>query len=273
LCKQAQDQLGAPPTLKISAFSDKYDSSKSYAGIIIYAVDGKFSWINDKGVAIGYKGRSFYCGILDTSKYPTDELKRDVGTGRVHHYLILTLTGREFTQDTVCCGGFAIHESKLKFSSVWLNARHQYPKESFGKSDQDKYLSSLEKELCNFAVDKWKTSGVNTAHELSDTLKSSLGIVSVKPVTPTPTPRFIHFSPPRVTLTRRWEWQSSDGSWHPYDATSTATLETKFLLNSGPFVLTVAKSSDSTADYFIDFSAMTQTYGTTDRYKRGIRRV
>jgi len=254
-------------------------------------VDGKFNWVNDKGVATGYKGRSFYVGILDTSKYPTDALQRDVGEGRVHHYLILTLTGRQFSQDTVCCGGFAIHEGKLKYSSVWLNKRHQYPQDSFGKSDENKYLSSLEQGLCNFVVDKWKTSGANTAHELPDTLKSSMGIVSVKTTTPTrltttttptlltptiPT-RSTSFSlplpSPPTTTRHAWEWQSSDGSWHRYDATSTATLEAKYLINSSPFVLTVVKSSDSTINYVIDFSSMTQTFGSGDRYKRGIRRV
>jgi len=279
LCKKAQEEIGSPLTLKVSAFSDTYDISKNYAGMIIYAVDGKFNWINTAGDTKGYKGRSFYFGILDTSKYPTQELLRDVGTGRVHHYLILKLTGREYTQDTVCCGGFAIHEGKLKYSSVWLNARDQYPKDSFGKSDGDKMLSASERELYGFAVEKWKINGSNKAHDLSDTLKAKLGLSLTGTGSSTSTSTSTSTSsglvlPPRLSLSfasARWEWQGSDGKWNPYDASTNATLEQKYSSRSSSFTLSVLKSGSVTpTNYVIDFSTMTQTYGVT--YIRKIRR-
>jgi len=170
ICTKAQEEIGSL-TIKISAFSDPYDVSKSYAGMIIYAVDGKFQWHGTAGRTTGCNGRAFYVGILDTSKYPEGEMTRDVGLGRVHHFLIKSLTGREYFQDTVCCGGFAIHEGKLKYSSVWLNSSHQTPKDGFGQSDGDKYLSSLEQDLVKYSVDQWKVSGVHKVHELSADLQ------------------------------------------------------------------------------------------------------
>jgi hypothetical protein len=266
LCKKARQDIGAPLTLKISAFSDTYDSKKNYAGMMVYAVDGKFQWVNAAGDAKGYKGRSFYFGILDTSKYPGDALNRDVGLGRVHHHLILRLTGREFDQDTVCCGGFAIHGGELKFSSVWLNARDQTPKDAFGKSDGNKMLSALEQKLCEFGVEKWKASGPHKIHELSSTLAESLGVgTDVKTTTSTPTPTFSTSTDPT------WEWQGSNGSWNAYDAVSNAVLEHKYQTSPyTPFTLRVNRSG-TVFTYAINFTTMTQTYATT--HVRKIRRV
>jgi len=279
LCKQAQEEIKGSLTLKISAFSDTYDSTKNYAGMIIYAVDGKFTWVNTDGAAKGYKGRSFYFGILDTGKYPGEALMRDVGNGRVHHHLIKSLTGREFTQDTVCCGGFAIHEGKLKHSSAWLNGRHQMPKDSFGMSDGDKFLSALEGELCDFAVEKWKESGANKVHSLSDALNKKLGLTTPtstpsKPILPglgfglIPAFRYLEVKE------HHWEWQGSNSTWTPYDSVSNATLEQKYAtFPSSPFTISVSRNG-STVNYVIDFNAMTQTYESGgQKYQRSIRRV
>jgi len=137
-------------------------------------VDGKFNWKSGGGDTKGHGGKTFYVGILDTSKYPTDELKRDVGQGRVHHYIIRKLLGREFSQDTVCCGGFAILKGTIHHSSVWLNQRDQYPKDGFGKTDGGKYLSSLEQELVNHVVKEWSIYGANQILSLPSTLEAKL---------------------------------------------------------------------------------------------------
>ena len=63
--KNIKSKLGKI-TCKISYFSDNFDPNKNYAGMIIYAVDGQFQWLNDAGKAKGWKGRSFYIAIQCT---------------------------------------------------------------------------------------------------------------------------------------------------------------------------------------------------------------
>jgi hypothetical protein len=56
-------------TGKISYYgSDKFNPKKNYAGMIIYAIDGKFEWQNSGGQAKGHKGRSFYVIIQCTDE-------------------------------------------------------------------------------------------------------------------------------------------------------------------------------------------------------------
>ena len=43
-CKQA---VGGKITIKISFFSDTYDKSKNFAGMIVYKLDGKCKWHNE----------------------------------------------------------------------------------------------------------------------------------------------------------------------------------------------------------------------------------
>jgi len=173
ICRQAKLSNGSL-TIKLSYFCDTYSSTASYAGIIVYAVDGKFQWTSASGDTKGHGGKTFYVGILDTAKYPAGELTRDVGQGRVHHYIIRKLLGREFSQDTVCCGGFAILKSTVHYSSVWLNQRDQYPKEGFGKSDGSKYLASLEQELVLHTIQQWAVEGANKILSLPSALESKL---------------------------------------------------------------------------------------------------
>src|SRR6185503_18496756 len=71
-------------------------------------------------------------------KYPRG-LRRDIGSGRVHHYLMLKLLGRKYSQDSVCCRGFAILKRDLVFSSMWLNARDQV-QYGVGKPDNSNFL-------------------------------------------------------------------------------------------------------------------------------------
>jgi len=67
----------------------------------------------------------------------------------------------------------------------------------------------------------------------------------------------------------RWEWQGSDGAWHSYDAESNKVLEHKYAKSSPPWTLYIVKKGERVA-YQIDFTRMTQTFGT---YSRKIRRT
>jgi hypothetical protein len=178
ICQQAKKTNGTL-SVKLSYFCDTYSSTASYAGIIIYAVDGQFKWTSTSGDTKGHGGQTFYVGIIDTAKYPAGELSRDVGQGRVHHYVIRKLIGREYSQDTVCCGGFAILKGKMHFSSVWLNQRDQYPKEGFGKSDGSKFLSTLEQEVVEYVIQQWAALGSNKVVSLPSSVESKIATEDV----------------------------------------------------------------------------------------------
>ncbi|KAF0381438.1 hypothetical protein F8M41_012073 [Gigaspora margarita] len=128
LYKRIKSELG-DINCKISHFSDKFDESKSYAGMIVYAIDGKFTWKNTGGKASGYEGKSFYIivwvsnyicfskitkispNVIQCTNHWPSEAYRD-GGGLVHHYLVKNTLGYDFNQDIVCCGGFSYHKNR-----------------------------------------------------------------------------------------------------------------------------------------------------------------
>lgn len=168
LYRSVKSQLGRP-SCKVSFFSDNFDSSKNYAGMIVYAVNGSFNWMNTGGRASGYKGRSFYIIVQCTNNWPSDVL-RDVGQGRVHHYLIKNTLGFDYDQDLVCCGGFSYVNGSLKFSSVWLNGRNQVG----CSSDGSKYLSGPEQTLVEYCFEQYKSRGRNSTFSIPDYIDRQL---------------------------------------------------------------------------------------------------
>ena len=164
LYKRIKSQIGKP-TCKISYFSDDFNPNKNYAGMIVYAIDGKYQWLNEGGKAKGWKGRSFYLSIQCSNDWPSDVI-RETEQGRVHHYLIKNVLGFDYSQDVVCCGGFAWHNGELKFSSVWLNGRNQVGWES----DGEKNLSPEEKMLVQYCFEKYKENGKHHIFEIPDYL-------------------------------------------------------------------------------------------------------
>jgi len=153
----AKQELGPNLTLKISHFSDTYSPSGKYAGVIMYHWKGQFSWRNEH---LGYGGRAFYVAILDTNKWPADAF-RAAGQGMVHDYIFKKTFGEDFRQNTASCGGFAIMNGTLKFSSWWLNNTSSDKFRHKWSSDGDKNLSGPEQELVKFAVEEWKRHGTH----------------------------------------------------------------------------------------------------------------
>merc|ERR1711912_155466 len=141
--KAAKRALGPNLTLKISHFSDEWDPSGKYAGVIMYHWRGQFSWRNKH---LGYNGRAFYVAILNTKKWPSDAFRR-AGQGMVHDYIFKQTFGESYNQNTASCGGFAIHNGQLKFSSIWLNKTSSSKYSNKWYSDGKKELSAPEQEL------------------------------------------------------------------------------------------------------------------------------
>lgn len=167
--RRMRNVLGGKPTCKISGHSDDFDEDKDYAGMIVYAIDNEFSWTNESGSLEGYNGKALYVIIQCTDDWPDDVL-RDVGNGRVHHYLIENTLGYEYGQDIVCCGGFSYHEGELKYSSIWLNARNQ----KGCKTNGSKYLNKVEKKLVKYCFKKYQEKGPGGVFEIPGWLDNEL---------------------------------------------------------------------------------------------------
>jgi len=167
LYRRIKSELGEI-SCKISYFSDDFDSNKNYAGIIVYAIDGKFRWVNKSGKAKGYNGRSFYIIIRCTDDYDEDK-KRNAGQGMVHHYPLEDTLGYEIDKDRVCCGGFAYHKRKLKFSSIWLNQNTQNGINGEDwETDDNKQLSKPEKVLVEYCFEQYKKKGKHSIFKIPD---------------------------------------------------------------------------------------------------------
>eukprot|EP01083_Nonionella_stella_P111501 327046_1 len=151
LYKEIQSAFGNM-TLKVSLFSDDYENGKSYAGLIIYKIDGQMKWKNPGGKCGGYSCRSGYAIIMCTDKYPSQAFKR-AGQGVIHDYLIKAAIGIEYSQDRVCCSGFGYHNGNLSFNSIWLNGRDQRGGASDGKGG----LCYKEQKLVEYLWSEFKT--------------------------------------------------------------------------------------------------------------------
>ncbi|CAG8486109.1 5285_t:CDS:2 [Scutellospora calospora] len=134
----------------------KNELDKNYAGMIVYAINGKFEWKNKKGKTKGYKGKSFYIVVQCTDDWPSKAF-RDAGRGRVHNHLLEYTLGYDHEDGIVCCGGFAYHDGKLKFSSIWLNQTSQKGCES----DDSNELSGHEKMLVKYCFKQYKKFGTD----------------------------------------------------------------------------------------------------------------
>jgi len=181
LYRAAVENNGAD-TCKSSYFCDDYDPKEDYAGLICYAINGKFNWTNVAGMTKNYRGRSFYLIILKTSAWPPDAFE-DANQGRVHNYLLQHTFGQDYSRNNVMCSGFAISKNSvdsgtssakptLRYSSVWLNASTQ--KGIGGDTDGSKYLSEYEKELVRYMVDHWKRNGKHKIYAFPESLKRKL---------------------------------------------------------------------------------------------------
>ncbi|CAM4957875.1 unnamed protein product [Rotaria socialis] len=143
-------------TCEISIFSDQFNPSRRYAGVIIYAIDGKFEWENHGGKDCGRRRRSFYIIIQSTDNWLEDYYK-PAGQGAVHDYLLTNVLGIESAQKRIACGGFAYLHQELQFSSISLNGRDQ----TGAESDGGRYLSDPEKVLVTYCWEEYKKYGAH----------------------------------------------------------------------------------------------------------------
>ena len=166
---EATKELGGRPTMKVSHFADKYDASKNYAGFIVYHNEGSFRWFNNSGIAKGYKGRAFYVILQCTDSWPAEAFKR-AGEGKVHDYLYKLLFDNDFSERKTCCGGFAVMQGKLKYSSIWLNKQSSNQYKHKWASDGSKMLSDGERLLVDLAFDRWKSDGTGKVIDIPDSV-------------------------------------------------------------------------------------------------------
>lgn len=152
-------RLGNNFTCKISYYSDVYESSGRFAGIIIYHYSNDLNWTTSKG----HKARGCYILIQNTAKWPAGAIHDRAGQGMVHDYLYKYITNNEYSQlpNAVCCGGFAVDKGLTKYSSIWLNKTNNTSCAFPWESDNDKNLSAKEKQIVDQAIQEWKQKGKN----------------------------------------------------------------------------------------------------------------
>jgi len=166
LCRRIKNDLGDNLICKISCDSDYFYSWKNYAGVIVYAVDGKFNWDVSSGRGCshrpGHRGKSFSLFIKCT-----DDLVSHPGSGGFHASIIKDKFGFDlgYNNNVVCCGGFAWVPSRsesLSFNSYALNSMDQVGCSSDGSNE----LSYYEKRLVRYCFQKYKELGPDSVFEI-----------------------------------------------------------------------------------------------------------
>jgi hypothetical protein len=148
-------------SIKVSAFCDKYDPDKNYAGIILYHHGGMYKWKSPKGgIAQGCNCQSFYVYIRCTDQWSGADFKA-AGEGKVHDKMFKDVFRVGFTTKRSCCGGFAIMKGTRKYSSIWLNKQESKRTKLKWESDGSHILSGGEIKLVDLAIDKWIEEGVH----------------------------------------------------------------------------------------------------------------
>eukprot|EP00485_Elphidium_margaritaceum_P022571 CAMPEP_0202712930 /NCGR_PEP_ID=MMETSP1385-20130828/47574_1 /ASSEMBLY_ACC=CAM_ASM_000861 /TAXON_ID=933848 /ORGANISM="Elphidium margaritaceum" /LENGTH=182 /DNA_ID=CAMNT_0049373127 /DNA_START=145 /DNA_END=693 /DNA_ORIENTATION=- len=160
--RDLKQEIGGDLTCKISYYSDNFEPNKDFGGVVIYKKNDKAKWKNDAGKLKGHSGRSFYVILQKTNGWDVEQK----GTGRMHPFVIENHMGiAKFSQIPVFCGaGFAYHDGKVKYHSIWLNSgtccNKSYP------SDGDKCLSYTEKKLVDHVVEQWKKKGKHSVFDI-----------------------------------------------------------------------------------------------------------
>ena len=170
--------LGVRPTLKVSHYSDDFDPNDSFAAIIMYHWRGRAKWRNEHK---GQNGRAFYVVFANTKHWPAERFRR-AGKGMVHDYIFQTTFGEAFDENNASVGGFAIHEGRIKYSSIWLNMKSSDAYELSWESDGSKYLSVPEQSLAEWATSVWINHGKGNIHRIPDALHNILaGMCTLPP--------------------------------------------------------------------------------------------
>ena len=166
LCRRIKNDLGSDLTCRISSNSDYFYPSKSYTGVIVYAVNGNFRWQVEGGRNYGRNGRAFQMIVKNTDdwqeRYPE---RQGIGGGIFHGYIIKDEFGfdldnhyNKYSNNKICCGGFSWLPSRsesLSFNSYVLNSVDQV---GCG-SDGSRELSYYEKRLVEHCFNEYKAKG------------------------------------------------------------------------------------------------------------------
>jgi len=163
-----KDSLGVNTiTGRISCSSDAYQPGKNYAGVVVYAINGQFIWMNSGGDTQGRRGRSFYVIIKCTDGWPWEEVRKHPGI--VHGYLIYKALGIDLRESNnikkVCAGGFAWMPNKtpsLRFNSITLNTASN----DVCQSDSNGELSPEEKRVVMYCWDQYASKGTGHTFEM-----------------------------------------------------------------------------------------------------------
>jgi len=173
-CKKIGDSLRESlgvntVTGRISCSSDDYIPGKNYAGAIIYAIDGEFSWKSTGGDTAGRRGRSFYVIIKCTDADRGWPPNASSYGGMVHGYLIYKALGINVTVGNnsrkVCAGGFAWEPNRtpqLRSNSGTLNTINH----DVCQSDGYGALNPDEKEVVRYCWDQYTSQGTGRTFEI-----------------------------------------------------------------------------------------------------------
>ena len=85
LCRRIKDDLDGNLTCRIFDNSDYFYSSKSYTGVIVYAVNGNFRWQVEGGRACGRRGRAFQMIVKNTDDWRERYPERYGIGGSIYH--------------------------------------------------------------------------------------------------------------------------------------------------------------------------------------------
>ena len=208
----AQRSQGGKLSAKISGFSHPYSPTGKFAGLIVYHKDGQHIWQQEATAAThNYRGRTFYVVIQDTSRWPPDREVRARGQGLVHDYILMRNIGINHSSEgnRVCCGGFAVIEGTVKYSSIWLNKTSGDCNGQRWESDGNKNMSSLERHIIDIVVREWKKHGVNRViplHKVNGEWKkaypTSRRTLDTRPATAIATPAPSAPSAPPIAIAR-----------------------------------------------------------------------
>jgi len=162
---------GRAPTLKISHFSDPYEPGKNYAVVNMYHWKGKSTWHNPK---LGFDGRFLYVAFSCTDNWDGRFFQR-AGQGMVHDHIFKETFGESYSSGQASCGGGAVHQGRLKFSSAWLNCAQSTSTSPYSATtDGSKYMTNEERHLLTFAARMWVEKGRNSTHKIPEDLHKSL---------------------------------------------------------------------------------------------------
>lgn len=165
---------GGAPSIKVSCISDRYSSSGSYLGLIIYSHHGASAWTNKVGIKAGYRSRAMYVVI----KALGDESK-----GGLHEQLFQQMFKEASAKGQTCCGAFSVirgeHKFRSKLNSIHGAAKGKHGQEHTWTGDGSRGLGSSEEAIVRAAINAWVLCGPNTVIAMPDAIHQQLSATAL----------------------------------------------------------------------------------------------